>query len=67
MSRNYQQFSCLEAGLGCLLIGIVLTLPLSGWVVSSFFEARAFNNATGKNISTWDAMWIELRVQGDGK
>ena len=33
------------------------------WVTKSHFEAQAYNNVTGKNVSTWDAMWIELRVQ----
>lgn len=33
------------------------------WVVQSSMEASAFNRATGKSVTTWDAMWIELRVQ----
>jgi hypothetical protein len=33
------------------------------WVVNSTFEASAFNDITGSNVSTWDAMFIELRVQ----
>lgn len=33
------------------------------WVIPSYFEARAFNRVTGKSVSTWDAMWIDLRVQ----
>lgn len=33
------------------------------WVFGSMMEAEAFNRATGKHVSTWDAMWIELRVQ----
>lgn len=43
-----------------LIFGGVLLL----WVADSYLEARAFNNVTGKTVSTWDAMFIELRVQG---
>ena len=48
----------------CILAGIAIFFLLIGiWVVSSHFEAQAFKRATGKDVSTWDAMWIELRVQ----
>jgi hypothetical protein len=33
------------------------------WVGASSMEASDFNRVTGKNVSTWDAMWISLRVQ----
>lgn len=42
-----------------LLIGI--------WVFRSSMEAKAYNRATGHEVSTWDAMWIELRVQAEPK
>lgn len=45
-----------------LVLGVFL-LVLGAGVVDAFFEARAYNNATGSDVSTWDAMWIELRVQ----
>lgn len=41
--------------------GISLILGL--WVFFSWCEASAFNRVTGKNISTWDAMFVTLRVQ----
>lgn len=37
------------------------------WVIESAMEARAYNRVTGQNVSTWDAMWIELRVQDSPK
>lgn len=37
------------------------------WIASSYFEAQSFNRVTGKNVSTWDAMFIELRVQEAAK
>lgn len=49
--------------LTCLVCGAVLGV----WVFRSALEARAFNAVTGKNVSTWQAMWIELRVQEAAK
>ena len=49
----------------CLVIlGIV---AMGRWVLSSKMEAAAFNAVTGKSVTTWQAMWIELRVQEPGK
>lgn len=53
------------AKLGCsviMLVGILLCC-LVWWVFRSQMEASAYNRATGSEVSTWDAMWIELRVQ----
>jgi cytosine/uracil/thiamine/allantoin permease len=60
-----ESIKSLVAILGLLLI--ILLIALGPWVCKSYFEAAAFNRATGKNVSTWDAMWIELRVEGEGK
>lgn len=49
-----------------LCVGIA-AFGIIGWIVSSAMEARAYNHVTGKNVSTWDAMWIELRVQEGAK
>ena len=46
-----------------VIVGVGLTI----WVAFSHFEAQAYNNVTGKDVSTWDAMWIELRVQSEAK
>lgn len=35
----------------------------AGWVFQSSMEARAYNRITGSDVSTWEAMWVELRVQ----
>lgn len=46
------------------LVFIGLLSPLVGiWVIGSFFESRTFNRITGAHTTTWDAMWLELRVQ----
>jgi len=47
----------------CCLALLVLA-GFSIWPVQSYFEARAYNRLTGSDVSTWDAMWIELRVEG---
>ena len=52
---------------GYWLVGIILLAGLAWWPIASYFEARAFNSAMGKNVSTWDAMFIELRVQESAK
>lgn len=49
---------------GCLA---VLGLALGWWVLSSWMEASTYARLTGKQVSTWDAMWVELRVQEGAK
>jgi hypothetical protein len=46
-----------------LVFGIVAGV----YATKSYFEAAAFNRITGKNVSTWDAMFLELRVQEDAR
>ena len=48
-----------------VLAGIVvlLILPPVCWVFSAYMEAKAYNRVTGAHVTTWDAMWVELRVQ----
>lgn len=42
-------------------------LGLGFWVLTSKLEADAYFRITGKSVSTWDAMFIELRVQDKAK
>lgn len=53
--------------LGGLLLLVVLAFAVLCHWAQSYFEAAAYNRATGSNVSTWDAMWIELRVQAGPK
>jgi isoprenylcysteine carboxyl methyltransferase (ICMT) family protein YpbQ len=41
---------------------IVLPLLLGAWVTMSHFEAKVYNEITGENISTFQAMFVQLRV-----
>ena len=45
-----------------VLVALFFACMGVAWVFSSAMEAQAFNQITGKNVSTWTAMWIELRV-----
>lgn len=50
-----------------LIYVVVTVLFLSAypitWVVKSSFESAAYNRLTGAKTTTWDAMFLELRVQ----
>lgn len=48
-----------------LTLAVVVLVPLLFWVLPSYFEARTYSKLTGKQVSTWDALWVELRVQGE--
>jgi hypothetical protein len=37
------------------------------WIGLSAMEASAFNAVTGKHVTTWQAMWIDLRVMESTK
>ncbi len=59
---------------GCLpLVGFLLVIlaPFAICMAVAFLnahlQARAFNRATGSNVSTWDAMFVPLRVEGRPK
>ena len=45
------------------VIAMVCALVCGLWVGVSAMEARAFNAATGKSVTTWQAMFLELRIQ----
>lgn len=48
------------------IAAVLLAVPVS-WVVKSYFEAKSYNRLTGAHATTWDAMWVELRVQDSPK
>lgn len=47
-----------------LAVVVIAGLILFFSLIQPFFEARSFNKLTGNNASTWDAIWVELRVDG---
>lgn len=57
-----------EIKLTALLVAVALLGSAAlFWIFPSYMEARAYNRITGKNVSTWDAMWVDLRVQSEAK
>ena len=46
-----------------IVFGGLLLLSVVAHSVVSYFEARAYTNVTGRHVSTWDAMFLDLRVQ----
>ena len=59
--KDIKEWTMVAAG---VLVVIVFVINLS-WVLPSYLEARAFNNVTGKDVSTIDAMFLSLRVDCD--
>jgi uncharacterized membrane protein YhaH (DUF805 family) len=47
-----------------IMFWLCLLIVLIGlWVVRSVYEAKTFNEITGKNVSWKQALWVQLRVQ----
>lgn len=44
-----------------------LFLFLTGWFTYSYFDANAYNEITGKNVTTGQAMFLQLRVFNEQK
>jgi hypothetical protein len=55
-----QKKSALEIVAGAIF---VLVLAMTFWIIPSYFEARTYSRLTGASVSTWDALWVEFRVQ----
>ena len=53
-----------DAILGVAVAAVMLLAAVSIPVFFAWCEASAYNRVTGANVSTWDALFIELRVDG---
>lgn len=53
--------------IGSALVAAVIIVVGGAWVLPIYLEARAYNHATGAHVSTWEAMFVDLRVQGTAK
>lgn len=49
--------------LGCVLLTVCAAIVL--WPMMSYFEAVAYEEETGREVSTWSAMFLDLRVQAE--
>lgn len=47
-----------------VMIGGWVIAIVAFWVIGSTFEANAYERVAGIEVSTWEAMWLELRVDG---
>ena len=50
-----------------LIFIVAIILGLSAWITCSYFESNTYNKLTHAHTTTWDAMWVELRVQDSPK
>jgi flagellar basal body-associated protein FliL len=66
MFEKWSENKAIAVAVGILLLAVTIFTAIP-WVISSKFEADAFNRVTGKNVSTWDAMFVELRIQEQTK
>lgn len=41
---------------------LIALCSIGWWVTKSRMEASAFNRITNSDVTTWDAMWVQLRV-----
>lgn len=46
-----------------MAVVLIVVIFLSIWITHSYFEARTYRRLTGQQVSTFDAMWVSLRVQ----
>lgn len=46
---------------GAMALTFIIAIPLA------YFEAQAYNRQTGASVTTWDAMFLDLRVQAEPK
>ena len=64
-SDHYDHENSVWVAIGAMVVLFIFVGCL--WITKSHFEAKAYNNLTGKDVSTWDAMFLELRVQENVK
>ena len=51
-----------ETKLSAIILICILLALVVGVTIRSSFEAKTYNKLTGATVSTWDAVWVELRV-----
>lgn len=51
-----------EACFTWALAAILVAGALVAWIVLSWAEARSYNRATGSDVTTFEAMFVDLRI-----
>ena len=44
------------------MIIFVIILVISFPIIKSFFEAKSYRKFCKTNVTTWDALWLDLRI-----
>ena len=61
--RNDIQHGCALAAIVAVMLAFVFAVAY----IRSSFEAAAYKRVTGKDVTTWDAMFLDLRVSEDAR
>ena len=48
---------------GTLMVLGTIVLVSGLTILFAMMEAEAYRRLTGKQVSTWDAIWLDLRIQ----
>ena len=43
-------------------LSVILFASVVCWVIGSHFESKTYTELTGRTVTTWQAMWVQLRV-----
>lgn len=49
-----------------IVVGSLLIFAVVGWI-SAYMEAKTYNELTGAHVTTWQAVWVDLRVMESPK
>ena len=47
---------------GVVAVIVAIAICTASWIVGAYLESQTYNRLTGAHTTTWDAMWVELRV-----
>lgn len=62
--------NCDTRAIGCLAVIAAVIFAVIVYALVWFpaqMESRTYNRLTGAETTTWDALWVELRVQDSPK
>lgn len=51
-----------ETIIAVVIVASVFVGMLAAWVYQSKVEAETYNRMTGRDVTHWEAMWTNLRV-----
>ena len=45
-----------------VLLIIIIVAWVCMWLTYSYYEAKVYTGLTNKEVTTWQAMWVDLRI-----